>query len=363
MPIKTSLWKIGESPVLLNESALETELQLEEMVIKDSSILSSEWLLVGRQVQTRSGGIIDLLALAPDGELVLIELKRGRTPRDVVAQALDYASWAETLTLNDIKVIFSKFCPDLELTSTFTNTFGHSLEGDQFNQSHQIIIVASALDSSTERIVKYLNDRNIPINVLGFQVFSDGENKFLSRTWLLDPVETQSAGSMSRKKDSEPWNGEFYCSFGDSSNRVWAEAVKYGFISGGGGAWYSRTLQLLSPGDRVWVNIPGTGYVGVGLVTGECKAAADFMVSVDGKETLALDVMQASYHRQLIDDSERCEYFVPIEWLETKPKEDALQEVGLFGNQNTVCKPTAAKWRYTVERLKMAFDGYVAGVN
>jgi len=47
MPIKTSLWKIGASPALLSESALETELQLEEMVVKDPSILSSEWLLVG----------------------------------------------------------------------------------------------------------------------------------------------------------------------------------------------------------------------------------------------------------------------------------------------------------------------------
>jgi len=37
------------------------------------------------------GGRIDLLAIAPDGALVIIEIKRGRTPREVVAQALDYA--------------------------------------------------------------------------------------------------------------------------------------------------------------------------------------------------------------------------------------------------------------------------------
>jgi hypothetical protein len=37
--------------------------------------------------RTMSGGIIDLLAIAPDGTLVLIDLKRDRTPREVVAQA------------------------------------------------------------------------------------------------------------------------------------------------------------------------------------------------------------------------------------------------------------------------------------
>jgi hypothetical protein len=30
----------------------------------------------------------------------------------------------------------------------------------------------------------------------------------------------------------------------------------------------------------------------------------------------------------------------------------AVQELGLFGNQNTVCRPTTDKWRTTVERLK-----------
>jgi hypothetical protein len=30
----------------------------------------------------------------------------------------------------------------------------------------------------------------------------------------------------------------------------------------------------------------------------------------------------------------------------------------MFGNQNSVCKPTAQKWRTTVERLKEKFPGY-----
>jgi hypothetical protein len=43
--------------------------------------------------------------------------------------------------------------------------------------------------------------------------------------------------------------------------------VTHGFISCGGGPFYCCTLQMLSPGDRVWVNMPSTGYVGVGHVT------------------------------------------------------------------------------------------------
>lgn len=38
-------------------------------------------------------------------------------------------------------------------------------------------------------------------------------------------------------------------------------------VCAGGGSWYSRTLGLLEPGARVWVNVPSKGYVGVGRVT------------------------------------------------------------------------------------------------
>jgi hypothetical protein len=49
---------------------------------------------------------------------------------------------------------------------------------------------------------------------------------------------------------------------------------------------------------------------------------------------------------------------VPVQWLQTVPLEEAVQEIGLFGNQNTVCKPPAPKWRSTVERLKEKFPDF-----
>ena len=49
---------------------------------------------------------------------------------------------------------------------------------------------------------------------------------------------------------------------------------------------------------------------------------------------------------------DRSEYFVPVRWLHSVPLDQAVNEIGMFGNQNTVCKPTTPKWRTTVERLK-----------
>lgn len=352
MPISHVVWTIGPEPREVPPGTLPSEQLLESMIVAQPRILSSEWMLVGRQVETRHGGRLDLLAIAPDGSLVLVELKRDRTPREVVAQALDYASWLEKLQANDINAIYERFRPGSNLTADFRARFGQPLDEDALNQSHQIVIVAATLDASSERIVTYLNDRGLAINVLFFQVFNHGDQQLLSRAWLIDPAEVQvHAANAVTRGEQEPWNGEFYVSFGEGRSRIWEEAVRYGFISGGGGAWYSNSLRMLSPGDRVWVKVPGSGFVGVGRVTGTRVAATEFDIS----ERPALEVLKGDYHRALASDPERAEYFVPVEWERTLPTAQGIQEVGMFGNQNTVCKPVTPKWRLTVDRLKQLF--------
>jgi hypothetical protein len=355
MPISHALWTVGAQPAEVSRGTLASEQALEEMIVAEPRILSEEWMLVGRQEDTGHGGRVDLLALAPDGSLVLVELKRDRTPREVVAQALDYASWVEHLEAENIAAIYSRFRSGRSLGDDFRARFGQPLDEETLNDSHQVVVVASSLDASTERIIGYLNRRGVAINVLFFQVFDYGSQKLLSRAWLIDPVEVQvqSAGVV-RGREQEPWNGEFYVSFGEGSDRLWDEAVRYGFISGGGGAWYSNTLRMLNEGDRVWVKVPGRGFVGVGIVSGPRTATADFVIN--GQP--ALTVLQGNYHRQFEADPEKAEYFVPVRWLQTVPTAQAVQEVGMFGNQNTVCKPRTPLWRTTVDQLKPKFPGY-----
>jgi hypothetical protein len=358
MPVRVALWKVGPQPAPLAESALGKEQLLEDMIVAAPRLLSDEWMLIGRQEDTGHGGRIDLLAVAPDASLVLIELKRDRTPREVVAQALDYAGWVEGLKPEDIAAVYGRFAPGCDLAQDFRQRFGADLDEEALNASHQIIVLASALDDSTERIVGYLSRRDIPINVLCFQVFAHGADQLLSRAWLLDPARAQVSAAATSVGAAEPWNGEFYCNFNDGENRSWADAVQYGFVSAGGGAWYTRTLQLLDPDDRIWVKAPGHGFVGVGRVVGRVEPVTTFKVRTPQGEVPVLDVAARTHHRKYLDDPERCEHFVPVRWLQTVPVDQAVDEIGLFGNQNTVCKPTTPKWRYTVERLKERFPDY-----
>jgi hypothetical protein len=247
MPIQHAIWKVGEAPVALSTCQLASEQKLEDMIVRDPRILSGEWLLIGRQESTSHGGRIDLLAIAPDGSLVLIELKRDRTPREIIAQALDYASWVEDLSADRIAQIYQRFSKGGKLEEAFRGHFGAELDEDTLNQSHQIIIVAAELDPATERILGYLNARDIAINAVFFQVFQHGEEQLLSRAWLIDPGETQVnvASSGKARGEKEPWNGEYYVSFGDMTSRSWEDARQYGYVSAGGGSWYSQTLKQL----------------------------------------------------------------------------------------------------------------------
>jgi hypothetical protein len=358
MTIRHAIWKVGAKPVGLSAAILISEQQLEDMIVAAPDILHDQWMLVGRQVDTGFGGRIDLLAIAPDGALILIELKRNKTPREVVAQAIDYATFVEGLESDRIAKIYDDFAPGHNLADDFKARFGQPLDEETLNESHQIVVVAAAIDASTTRIVRYLNERDIAINILCFQVFANGDEQLLSRAWLIDPAETQTNATVAPAREKEPWNGEVYASFGhDEKGRLWPEARQYGFLSAGGGTWYTNSLNLLNPGDRIWVKAPGYGLVGVGRVKGKAVSASEFKLSTPTGEKPALEVLKGHYNSGEADP-DRAEYFVPVEWLETVPLEEAIQEVGMFGNTNTVCKPKTPKWRLTVDRLKQKFPKF-----
>lgn len=360
MAIEQGIWRLGDVLQKLRPARLADESLLEEQIMQDSSILNREWLLIGRQVRTAFDKLIDLLAIDANGSVIIIELKRDKTPRDVVAQAIDYASWIANLQDYQLIDIYQDFArthsrPHETLGEAFYDKFDAKLDDVALNGGHQMVVVASHLDASTERIINYLNEYGqIAINALFFAAFEDGGNHYLSRAWMIDPDEPAQSHPQKRR---EPWNGEFYASFGN--DRPWDLARSYGFIPGGGAAWYSKTLSMLSEGDRVWVNIPKTGYVGVGIVTGErCRADLYQFDTPEGPKTL-IDMGHQTNYRQLQagqEDDETAEYLVPVRWLYSVNRSEAFSEVGLFGNQNTVCKPSTPKWSHTVNRLKQVWN-------
>ena len=130
MPHEVKLWQIDVADELVECTAehLDSEGRLEKWIEKNPTVLASDLLIIGRQVETAFGGWIDLLALDAEADLVVIELKRNKTPREVVAQALDYASWVKELSPDDVCDIAARTLEDDQsLEDAFRETFGEDL--------------------------------------------------------------------------------------------------------------------------------------------------------------------------------------------------------------------------------------------
>lgn len=365
MPIEVALWRLGSQLTRVEYCPMDTESRLEQVLADDITVADPNFLLIGRQVPTSYGKFIDLLAIDADGNLVVIELKRNRTPREVVAQLLDYGSWVRSLDDNDIAGIFDAFLAKYypahagtSLDRAFCERFQVNEMPESLNESHKLVVVASELDDSTERIISYLADEyGVAINAVFFRFFRDGDREYLSRAWLIDPGDVEA--KVEQKREKLPWNGEFYVSFGGHPDRDWEEARKYGFISAGGGAWYTKSLGMLEPGARIWVNMPGgIGYVGVGRVVDEAVPIDDFLVSDGNGRRVPITKLPLKAARLTTKekDPEKAEHVVRVEWIRTVPAAEAVREKGFFGNQNSAAKPRAKQWVHTVQRLKTQFE-------
>ncbi len=207
MPTETQLWKIQDGmPTSLPRQKLNFESKLESWIVGDIGLVNEGLLVIGQQISTDYGGIIDVLSMDSEGNLVILELKRDRTPRDIVAQTLDYASCIQNWGVEKITEIAESFWKEKTLAVAFKEKF--QIEPPEvLNERHRIYIVASQLDSASERIVQYLSEtHHVDINVVTFSFFKTEDVEFIARSFLLDEtqVETRSK-SQSKRKSALSW--------------------------------------------------------------------------------------------------------------------------------------------------------------
>lgn len=347
MAFSIKLWQVNgttlqEVPV----ESLDDERRLEDWIAADPSILGIDIVLVGRQVVTGNRGRIDLLGIDSDANLVILELKRDLTPREVVAQALDYGCWVKGLTYEAVDSGSQRFSGK-PLKEAFEDHFGFPIP-TSINTSHSIIIVASMLDDSSERIVQYLTETyDVPINALFFTFFRSGESEYMGRAWLKDPEEVRERGAARKQA---PWSGYYFVNVGEGDHRNWDDCRNYGFLSAGQGEWYSNGIKRLGAGDKVFAYMGGIGYVGYGTVTTPAVMAKEFAVD-GGGSLLDLPLSQPRLAENK-DNPRLSEWLVAVDWHRTFPREKAKRFSDMFANPNIACQ---LRHPPTVEFLRREF--------
>lgn len=225
MPLEVMLWQVDtERPEPVPRQQLDLEDRLEDWLFNDISMLSSDLLVIGRQIR-QFNVPLDLLAVDRDGNLVVIELKRDRTPREVVAQALDYASWVQWLDREDL----DRYAQE-HLGKSFNEAFESAFGGppDVVNETQRMYIVASSLDPSTQRIVEYLAyNHNVGINAATFSYFNTAGGEFVARSMFLDDEDVfqrrrKGSGRKATKRQSvRVEEGQLVVEFEDGPSKTW----------------------------------------------------------------------------------------------------------------------------------------------
>ena len=152
------------------ESVLEEWLESNpDKILEDGRIL-----IIGRQVRTDLGGFIDLLGVDREGNVVVVELKRDRTPRDVVAQALEYASFAARLDVDALEGILRVHEHDesLSLADCHRECFsvGQS-EAVAFNKDQHLVVVGQQVTPAVRQTASFLGSKGIHVTCVEFTFF------------------------------------------------------------------------------------------------------------------------------------------------------------------------------------------------
>jgi hypothetical protein len=173
--------ELTEINTTLAENGRKEKDDLEKWLKTNPNILGDNILIFGEQVWTKSGPL-DYLGIDNNGNLVIVELKRDKLARDVLAQAIDYASdvanW-DIEKLNEICLTFSDNSLEDYITDHFDNV---ELDDLVINKAQRLLLVGFSIDEALSRMIEWLSSKyDLGINaiILNYVKTSSG-NELLS---------------------------------------------------------------------------------------------------------------------------------------------------------------------------------------
>ena len=182
--------------VIAQETNLELEKHLENWLENSprQTLAREDFLWIGRQTSvTDEDGTIfsDLLGLDSEGNLVVAELKRGRTPRDVVAQLLDYAAWVDGLSESQIREIAEDYFEtrDIFEGKTFDDAFREAFdipETDELpplKQKLRLFVIAEEIQPRVASVCRFLRtSHGMDISCIAVSIFQTESGEIVVST-------------------------------------------------------------------------------------------------------------------------------------------------------------------------------------
>ncbi|MBI5948937.1 MAG: hypothetical protein HY875_12435 [Chloroflexi bacterium] len=205
-------------PTTMAAQGLKEKAMEEWLAANPHAVLPEEERAFVISQATSFENLVDILAVDQKGDLVVIEIKRGQTPRDVIAQALEYCSDVETwdyqqLNARAINYFRSKGLQYESLSGAFEEIFGvlpGEVDESRFNQQQRIFIVAEAIEQKVELTSRWLLRRGIDIACIQYECFRTADGQlFLDFREIVRRDEAPAPEGPRKVRASAPTEEEF----------------------------------------------------------------------------------------------------------------------------------------------------------
>lgn len=163
------------------ENEIKERQHIEEWIRKNPEILGEDLLIIGHEYSYDKLDInerLDLLALDRNGNVVVIEVKRDQSGKDVDFQALKYASYCARLSQKNLLDIYANYLikhneqtNPKDALQEFLNAEDEEDLNAMLNGTQRIIIVGKDFDKRILSVCTWLYENNIDIKCVSIKPY------------------------------------------------------------------------------------------------------------------------------------------------------------------------------------------------
>jgi len=135
---------------------------------------------------------MDLLAVDRRGRTIVVELKKDRSPRDIIAQALEYVAYIDGLGYDELNSIASAYFAKTDagwssLSDGHMATFEVNDESDEIAWNHDqvILLIAQVITPEIIDVSRYLRRHNVDVRAIQFNYFKSDSGERLIITQMV----------------------------------------------------------------------------------------------------------------------------------------------------------------------------------
>ncbi|MHA7678586.1 DUF4268 domain-containing protein [Cupriavidus sp. PET2-C1] len=332
---------------------------LQEWLANKPDALGEELLILQKEFDgfddTRER--LDLLGLDKAGSLVIIENKLDDSGKDVVWQALKYASYCSTLSKSQVAEIFQKYLDKTSPGQDAKGLIAGFLGQDNFadvvlnpGNDQRLILVAASFRKEVTSTVLWLLKHRVFVKCFRATPFADGGQIFLSIEQVIPLPEAEELMIRIAEKEVEEQSSER----GQANSHL----VRTEF-------WHKVLEALHKAGIQRYANVsPGKDHF---LVAGSGLSGVQFVMLFTRKEArvvFGLDTRSRDLNKALFDylfarrDQLDGDFGIPLSWRRDDDNKASMIQIGApFDGQSREAWPEMITWLVdNVRRMLGTFE-------